>query len=331
MMKGSLHLQTQARAPTRIDLGGGWTDVPPFSDDEGGFVCNIAINRYATATVISSAQGGAESDETSSESALAMAALRRARKNTNGCTPSLKLVSDFPVAAGLGGSSAAGVASLGALLHAQGEQLSRNEIAELSRRVEVEDLGVPGGRQDHYAAAYGGALGLTFEQRGVTVERIALSDSLREEIELRFILLYTGQSRISGATISAVLDAYKSRDLHVCGALRKMRELARASAQLLASGSVDDLALLIGDQWIHQRSLHKGITTALIDQAIKVASQSGCLGAKALGASGGGSVLFIARSGDEEKLRAAVSNFGQLLPFRIDEGGLTVGPIDSTG
>jgi D-glycero-alpha-D-manno-heptose-7-phosphate kinase len=161
-----------ARAPTRLDFGGGWTDVPPYADEEGGAVCNLAISRYATATVsLGSTPGrlhGGVKDP------LVQAALRRA--DIAGATASV--VSDFPVGAGLGGSSAAGVALAGALAALRGTPIECSELAELSRRTEVEELGIAGGFQDHYAAAFGGALLLTFEGC-VGVERLELSDHRR--------------------------------------------------------------------------------------------------------------------------------------------------------
>lgn len=315
-----------AHAPVRLDLGGGWTDVPPYSDEEGGFVCNIAIARYATATC-TAASGRSVDDaqeQHDGEAALAHAALRRSSQFGEASPPSLELRSDFPIGAGLGGSSAAGVAAIGALLDWHGRTMTRSEIAELSRSVEVEDLGVAGGRQDHYAAAHGGALGLGFSRGSVSVEPISLSPARIAEIERRFILAYTGKSRISGATITAVLDAYRERQHRVVSALHRMRELARAMPQLLADGSLDDLGEVIGEQWEEQRSLHPLITTPLIDRIIEVGRGTGALGGKALGASGGGCVLLLAAEGAVDGLRNAIAQLAQVLPFSIDLRGLRV-------
>ena len=135
-----------ARAPTRIDFGGGWTDVPPYSDEEGGFVCNIALARYATVRLRASddAAGSIDSHR-ATDTALAEASVRRA--GIDGIT--VEIASDFPLGAGLGGSSAAGVAVNGAIAAWRGVPLDRTALAEQSRAIEVEDLGVPGKRQDH--------------------------------------------------------------------------------------------------------------------------------------------------------------------------------------
>src|SRR5512146_1291068 len=212
------------RAPTRIDFGGGWTDVPPYSDEMGGFVCNLAIARYATVTVertpISTrGHGQIPATGTSADRSIAEAAARRF-----GMTDvRINVQSDFPLGAGLGGSSAAGVATVAALAAARDEVMQPSEIAELSRAIEIGDLGVPGGRQDQYAAADGGALGLRFSAAGVEVSRIPLDAELRVDNDPASTEIYTGKSRISGETIEAVLGAYRKHDPKVLASLDRMR------------------------------------------------------------------------------------------------------------
>jgi len=308
-----------ARAPTRIDFGGGWTDVPPYCEEEGGFVCNVAIARYATVRVRKNgAEAAAIDTRRATDSALAEAAVRRA-----GVTGiSVEITSDFPLGAGLGGSSAAGVAVSAALAAWRGAALDRAALAEQSRAIEVEDLGVPGGRQDHYAAAYGGALALTFGDN-TRVRRLPLTPDLKASLERRCIVAYTGQSRISGDTITAVLDAYRRRDARVLHALGRMKALAHAMADELCEHNIDELGQLIGEHWQHQRSLHSSIPTPLIDAIIDRARAAGAFGGKALGASGGGCVLVIAGEDNVDAVTAAVTQLApQLIPVRIDETGL---------
>ena len=312
--------QLIARAPTRIDFGGGWTDVPPYSEQEGGFVCNIAIARHATVRVRESASEPAAIDtQRATDSALAEAAVRRAR--VDGIT--VEITSDFPMGAGLGGSSAAGVAVNGALAVWRGTPIDRSALAEQSRAIEVEDLGVPGGRQDHYAAAYGGALALTFGDE-TRVRRLPISPTFRTEVERRCIVAYTGQSRISGDTITAVLGAYRERDKRVLYALDRMKALARAMAEEVCEADLDHLGELVWEHWQHQRSLHPSIPTPLIDSILERARAAGARGGKALGASGGGCVLVIAGDDNVDAVRAAVVELApHLVDFKIDESGLT--------
>jgi len=309
-----------ARAPTRLDFGGGWTDVPPYSEEEGGFVCNIAITRYATVRV-RPAQDDRSSIDTrrAADSALAEAAVRRA--GINGIK--IEIASDFPLGAGLGGSSAAGVAVNGALAMLRGDPIDRASLAELSRAIEVQDLGVPGGRQDHYAAAYGGALALTFSD-DTRVRRLSLSRECKESLERRCIVAYTGESRISGDTITAVLDAYRDRNRRVLHALARMKALARAMADELCANDVDELGELIWEHWQHQRGLHPSIPTPLIDSILERARAAGARGGKALGASGGGCVLIVASDDSVDRVRDAVTELApHIVPVAIDETGLT--------
>ena len=314
----SVALKIVTRAPTRIDFGGGWTDVPPYSDDLGGFVCNLAIARYATVTV--SVGDGVESNNESRvlDLSIAKAAARRFGLED----VRIDVESDFPIGAGLGGSSAAGVATVAALAAVRGEPMTPSSIAELSREIEIADLGIAGGRQDHYAAAFGGALGLRFSANGVEVRTIELSANTRSEIEHRCSIVYTGQSRISGDTINAVIGAYRNRESNVLRALQRMRETAEQMFDALAAGDLDGLAALVDEQWTHQRSLHPAIPTPRIDEIIARARAAGAVGAKALGASGGGSVLVIARSDRADEVRRVAGSLGELLPFEVAVRGV---------
>lgn len=309
-----------ARAPARLDFGGGWTDVPPYPEREGGAVCNVAITRYATATV---ATGGHVAVRSSIVRSHDDALLRAAVRRSNLPDIEAQLESDYPVGAGLGGSSAAGVAIAGALAVLAGSRPERDTLAALSRETEVEELGMAGGFQDHYAAAFGGALLLTFE-RDVQVERIELGVDARRAIAQRGIAIYTGESRISGDTIIAVRDAYLANDRRVVSALANMKSLAFQMASALRHEDLDTLGALIGEQWSHQRQLHLSITTPRIDTIVETATRAGALGTKALGASGGGCVLAFARAGREDELARALAPLGERLTYSIDTTGFDV-------
>lgn len=330
--------ELHVRAPARIDFGGGWTDVPPYDVELGGCVCNLAISRHATVTIRERGDGVALDDDGTRATApdaaglphdgplaLGAAALRRA--GVHGV--SLAMRSHFPAGAGLGGSSAAGVALAAALAAWRDESPApgRAELAERSRAVEVEELGIAGGRQDHYAAAFGGALGLRFTGR-VEVESIPLPDALVAAIERRVIVGYTGVTRISGETITAVLEAYAARDARVVAALARMKALAEMMIAALRAGSLDDLGALVAEHWTHQRALHPRITTPEIDAVLQAATGAGALGGKALGASGGGCVVVIAPDESAPAVRAAVARHAALVPFMVDRRGVTTSTPD---
>ena len=302
-----------ASAPSRLDFGGGWTDVPPYPEERGGFVCNLAIERRSRVML---RPGPAETDRLP----LVSAALRRTPFGGH-----VAITSDFPIGAGLGGSAAAGVALAAALSAARGPSIAASPdlsaIAEWSRATEVEELGVAGGRQDHYAAAYGGALGLTFGA-AVSVERIALSDACRTDLESRLLLVYTGESRLSGDTITAVLTAYRERIPRVVNALDRMAVLARGMRGALIAGDVTTLAALVDEHWVHQRALHPGITTARIDALAEAARGAGAQGLMALGACGGGCVVVFSPPGESARVAEAVRPFGEVLPWRVATTGV---------
>lgn len=301
-----------ARAPTRIDFGGGWTDVPPYPAEHEGFVCNVAITRYATATVTKGTDDRAVP--------LVTAALRRAAL----ADVRVDLQSDFPVGAGLGGSSAAGVTLAGALAAWRGAPLSRVELAERSCTTERSDLGIAGGSQDHYAAAFGGALGLRFRRWAIDVDQIPLDAATRGELARRCLLLFTGESRISAQQIQVVVDALGRGDARVLGLLGGMKSCALASADALRRGSIEDLGGLVGEHWALQRELHPSITTATIDAIFLRAYAAGALGCKALGASGGGCVVVIAGEDNAPEIRAAIGDLAIPLDYAVDVGGFTV-------
>ncbi|MEP6834303.1 MAG: hypothetical protein ABJB74_12985 [Gemmatimonas sp.] len=304
-----------ARAPTRFDFGGGWTDVPPYPEERGGFVCNIAIERRATVRMrdIEPHAVGTSND------ALIVAACAHAAVTDAHVT----LTSNFPFGAGLGGSSAAGVALAAALAHWKGESRTPSELAESSRFVETHGLQMAGGFQDHYAAAFGGALGLTFEDR-VHVRQLALTDATIAALETRGLLLYTGESRISGETITAVLDAYNDGSSQVMRSLEHMKRLALSMAHALENGDIDTLGSLVGEHWEHQRALHLRISTPRIDAIAESAYSAGALGLKALGASGGGCVLVIASNDNAHRVAEAIAPYGDLLEWSVARTGVEV-------
>lgn len=302
-----------ARAPARLDFGGGWTDVPPYGEEAGGFVCNLAIARYATVRLRQGTSSLRAKDD------LVRAALRRAGVSD----VTVALETNFPPGAGLGGSSAVGVALQAAIAAWRNEDVEREELVRRSRGVEVDELGVAGGWQDHYAAAFGGALGLEFTDR-ITARSLPMTDTFAAALEHRCIVAYTGESRISGETITAVLDGYRERKASVVRALARMAELARGMAHAIVAQSVDDLAALVGEHWEYQRSLHPRITTVGIERTLAAARDAGAIGGKALGASGGGCVLAFAGGGSESAVRAAVARVADLVPFTIDRDGVRV-------
>jgi len=283
-------------------------------------VCVVAIARYATATAaFDERMARAAGAAVVSPDPLTAAALHRA--NLPGSVASV--TTDYPAGAGLGGSSACGVALAGALAMLRGEALSQGELAARSRATEVEELQVAGGYQDHYAAAYGGALLLRFTDC-VGVEPLTLSDATAERFVRRGVVLFTGESRLSGETVAAVRDAYVAGDRRTTAALARMKTLATEMADALRAGDLDALGTLLREHWVHQRALHPRITTPRIETIVETGLRHGALGLKALGASGGGCVLAIAAEGREVELATALAPLGERLHYQIDREGFQI-------
>jgi D-glycero-alpha-D-manno-heptose-7-phosphate kinase len=306
-----------ARAPTRIDFGGGWTDVPPYPAERGGFVCNVAIDRYATVTIREGSSAHVH------DSPLVRAALARA--GVSGVEVGLSC--DFPVGAGLGGSSAATVALTGALAAWKGERLSPIALVERSRGTEVADLGIAGGWQDHFAAVHGGVQALTFGAESTTALPIPISQSVARDLARRCLLFYTGESRISARAIQLVMDAYTGGDQRVTASLAAMKENAQRMAAALRNGAgdaIDRVGVLLREHWEKQMMLHREITTERIDAMQRTAYHAGALGLKALGASGGGCVVVVAQAGAEDSMRSLLEPLGEPLSYSVDTTGFTV-------
>jgi D-glycero-alpha-D-manno-heptose-7-phosphate kinase len=191
----------------------------------------------------------------------------------------------------------------------------------------VEDLGIAGGWQDHFAAVHGGAQALTFTGTATTSVPISLGETLVRDLARRCLLFYTGDSRISARAIELVVDAYSHGDERVTESLGAMKRTALQMADVLRGGgtdAIDRLGALLHDHWEQQMRLHREITTARIDSLQRAAYDAGALGIKALGASGGGCVVVVARDAAEDSLRDLLSPIAEPLPYSIDTQGFTV-------
>jgi D-glycero-alpha-D-manno-heptose-7-phosphate kinase len=332
----------RSRAPIRIDLAGGWTDVPPFADREGGAAVNVAISRYAHAVVRRRDDASIRlrsEDYATGVAAASIDALRydgrldllKAAIKRQSISHGLDLTtqSDAPPGSGLGTSAALAVAVLGALEGLAGKEPDRSRIAALAHLLEVEELGIAGGKQDQQAAAWGGINALTFGPGLPERRPLAVAAGVAHELERRLVLCYSGVSRLSGDIIQRVQQAYMAGDPQTCAALRGMVKLAEATADALLAGAIDDLGAILRENWRCQRALHPSVTNAGLDDLFEVAEAHGALGGKACGAGGGGCVVFLAAIDGEHSLRHALAEAGaQLVSFNIDQAGLQTWTLD---
>ena len=323
----------RASAPVRLDLAGGWTDVPPFSSREGGVVVSAAIGLCAHAEVQPGGTGlrlVAEdldarldlADESALDPSGPLSLLQAGLRLLPVGPCALTTRSDAPAGSGLGSSGSLDVALVGALAAARGEVLDAREVAQLACRLEGVEAGIPGGRQDQFTAAFGGFLRLAFRDPEATVEPLALDPALLAELERRMVLVYTGASRFSGATISRVMRAYEQGDRAVTAALHSLRDVAERMADALRAGDLAAIGRLLEANWRHQQTLDPGMCTPLMDRLAEAMREAGSLGGKAAGSGAGGSMFFLGPDDPAPAIAAARGLGMSILPVRWSPSGV---------
>lgn len=303
----------RARAPLRVSFAGGGTDVSPFPEREGGAVLSATISSYSYATLrprtdgritVESHDYGQTIDYEVGTKAvldgtldLPKAAIDRIMA-LDGAMPSegfdLFLHTNAPPGSGLGSSSAVMVAVIDLVARHSGIDLDPHEIAELAYRLEREDLGIPGGYQDQYAAAFGGFNFMEFRGHGeVVVSPLRVRPDTVHELEHNMLLAYTGRTRVSDHIIEDQVSRYEQGDAEAVAGLRAQRDLADAMRVALLRGRVDEVGRLLGEAWREKQRMSSRIATPLILEAVELAMQTGALGGKVTGAGGGGHMIFI--------------------------------------
>jgi D-glycero-alpha-D-manno-heptose-7-phosphate kinase len=328
-----------ARTPTRIDLAGGWTDVPRFAEVVPGAVLNYAVSLYSHAR-IADIEGDrltlrsrdyaastdvrvgrpARDDELHGPFSLVKAALRRRPLKQ---AADVLTHSEAPPGSGLGTSAAMGVALIGALDAATGTASGEADIAETAVALETEDLGLLSGKQDHYASTLGGVHYMTFQGEQVTHTRLSLSDWGLAQLRARVVLVYTGSSRLSSDLHEHVVGRFNARDAGLLATLEEIAAIAEGARDALAAADYTELGRCVAANWDCQKRLYPGITTDQIEALADVGRNNGALGMKACGAGGGGCLVFVARDGHEAPLAAALADAGaQVLRYDIAQRGL---------
>ncbi|HET6202618.1 MAG TPA: hypothetical protein VFI25_07425 [Planctomycetota bacterium] len=326
----------RARAPTRIDFAGGFTDVPPYCERRTGRVVNAAISLFVDVEVAATGGSGwriASSGRTlriPSRSALDPRGEERLIQGALLATDppeglSLRVRSDAPPGSGLGTSGATGVALLAALDALSGRRRTPALLAREARRIEVEVCGHRGGGQDQVAAARGGFLSIAFDGADGEARRIGVAASLRKALRRRCLLVYSGRSRISGRLIEAVMRRFIRGDRRTCAALDALLACAEEARRALRAGDAEALARAVARNWEAEKRLHPSITNARVERLFAAAARTGAIGGKALGAGGGGCLLFVAAEGEERPLGRALAHEGARgLRFDFESRGVRV-------
>lgn len=316
-----------AAAPVRLDLAGGWTDVPPFSAREGGLVVTAAVQLFARAELRLGGSGFRLISEDLhdqlevSDSAglvrdgrldLLKAGLRMLP--VGACT--LTTRSDAPPGSGLGSSGALDVALVAALSSARGESPDPVAIAETACHLEAVEAGIPGGRQDQFASSHGGFLRLEFRDPDAEVLRLKLDPGFLSDLARRTVLCYTSASRFSGSTIDRVMRAYEQGDRKIATALHGLRAVAEAMTEALGAADLAKIGQLLTKNWEHQQALDQHMCTPEMAELERAMLAAGALGGKAAGSGAGGCMFFLAPADPSDMIAAANRCGARLLPVR---------------
>lgn len=334
----------RARAPLRVSFAGGGSDVAPFPEREGGAVLSATIGSYAYATLRPRADGHITVEshdygtsigydvgaplELDGELDLPKAAIARIMALEGAMASDgfdLFLHTNAPPGSGLGSSSAVMVAVIDLVARHCGLDLGPYEIAELAYRLEREDLAIPGGSQDQYAAAFGGFNFMEFRTDGqVVVNPLRVRSDTVHELEHNMLLAYTGRTRVSDHIIEDQVSRYETGNLDAVAGLRAQRDLADAMRVALLRGQVDEVGHLLGEAWREKQRMSSRITTPLISQAVELAMRSGALGGKVTGAGGGGHMIFICEFERRHVVADALINLGlSVSEFTFTTHGVT--------
>lgn len=268
-------------APVRIDFAGGTTDIYPFTHTHGGAVLNAAINRYVTGELI-------KTDE-----------------DTH-----LEYTGNAPTSSGLGTSGVMNLVWLALISKTK----DKAELAEKVYSLE-QAMGLVGGKQDQYAAAFGGINFLEFEGDKVKATKLILPKDLVKKLEENLTLVYTGKPHFSGDSNALMINNLrKGKNTR---SLLKIKEIATEMKNSLANGDLEMFSILMDEETKEREKLHKSIISHEIRRLIRQGKESGASAAKVCGSGGGGSILFF---GDKRKLK---NRFGKrVIDFRFDFEGL---------
>jgi D-glycero-alpha-D-manno-heptose-7-phosphate kinase len=326
----------RARAPLRISLCGGGTDVSPYPEEHGGMVLSATINQYAYASL-----------RPRRDSRLTLASLdydvvarydHPRRVKLDGNLDLIKAVvrafkvrsgadlwvhSDAPPGSGLGSSSTLVVALIGVMSEWRGRPMPGYDVAELAYRIERLDLGLAGGRQDQYASAFGGFNFIEFNADGTVVNPLRIRTDVLNELEYRLLLCYMGQTRQSAKIIERQTAAYRAGQSGVVEALHRLKSETLEMKKALLLGKVDALGELLHQAWESKKQLDEGISNSHVDRLYRLARREGAIGGKMPGAGGGGYFLLLTRFDRKHRVAAVLEKHGgQVVPFQFERRGL---------
>lgn len=313
-----------SQTPFRVSFAGGGTDLAAFYTQEYGAVLSIALKRHMYVTIHSRFENNIRISYSKTEIANSTIEIkhdlvREAMRMTNTDAPlEITTIADVPAGTGLGSSSTLTVGLLNALYAYKGLVSSRSKLAEQSSEIEIDRLGHPIGKQDQYAAAYGGMNYIRFNpNHTVEVQPVPCGIDILQKIEHYSLMVYTGQQR----SADEILAKQKKGTNDKIAILRSMRDMADELRNIIVDGAdLNEFGNLLHEGWLLKRSLGFGITNPFINEWYDAARKAGAIGGKLLGAGGGGFLYLIA---PPERHMAILETLGnpQTLPVEFDSLG----------
>lgn len=319
----------RSKAPLRLGLAGGGTDVSPYSDLYGGAILNATVDMFAYTTIIPTDDGKvvfeapdnhnlAEEHEQCMEMdtdgyfILHKGVYNRVVKQFVGHPLSLRISShvDAPTGSGMGTSSTLVVSILGAYVEWLKLPLGEYDIARLAYEIERVDLGLAGGKQDQYAATFGGFNFMEFKSNNVIVNPLRVRVRNQDELNHNLLLYYTDTSHVSADIIKEQQQNVKDKKQSSIESMHKMKEQAIQMKEVLLKGDIDSIGQILDFGWQHKKQMAASITNPRIDAIYETAKKAGATGGKISGAGGGGFMFFYCPGTSRYKVSEALMQFG---------------------
>ena len=320
-----------ARSPLRITLGGGGTDLPSYYRNHGGFLVAAAIDKYIYVTVTRPFTPGiflkySKLENVTHPHEIQHPIVREAISMLGFKTPQLEItmLADIPAGTGLGSSGSFTTALLKALYAHQRKLLHPYDLAHLACEIEINRLKEPIGKQDQFAAAYGGITCFTFNKDD-TVEATPLKIPVDTmfDLEDNLLLFFTGFSRGAGSILKDQNIRTQQSDEQMLNNLHFTKELGIRCKEALEGGKADVFGKLMHEHWEHKKKRSGGMSNPKIDEWYTLGLENGAIGGKLVGAGGGGFLMFYAE--DRNRLRHAMARAGlEEVRFRFDFEGTKV-------
>lgn len=327
----------RSKAPLRLSFAGGGTDVSPYSDTKGGAVLNATINKYAYTTLVTRPDDvmnirSLDYDVIADfrvnqklvfdgEMDLAKGVIKRLHQNRGGFD--LYTHSDAPPGSGLGASSTMVVSLIGAFREWQMIPLGEYETAVLAYEIERKDIGIKGGKQDQYAAAFGGFNFMEFEGEQAIINPLRIKPEFINELQYNLLLCYTGGTRLSARIIDSQVRNFVSGKRETVEAMDLLKQNAVDMKKALLTGRLQEFGELLAFGWEQKKRMSDRISNAAIDEMYEEAKKAGAIGGKITGAGGGGFLMLYCRFDRRHKVAEKLERLGGgIVDFQFEEKGL---------